>query len=197
MIGQLRGVLLEKQAPALLVDVNGIGYEIEAPMSTFYSLPPVGEHVTLFTHFHVREDAQQLYGFVTREERSLFRDLIKVSGVGAKLALTVLSGISVEDFVATVHGGDASGLTRLPGIGRKTAERLVMEMKDKLHAGSAPASVGGAIVGAGEAGQDALSALQALGYKPAEAARLIKKVTAPDLDSEELIRLALKQAVSG
>ena len=196
MIGQLTGRLLEKQAPSLILDVQGVGYELEAPMSTFYKLPALGETVTLFTHLHVREDVQLLFAFADRQERSLFRDLIKVSGVGAKLALTVLSGISVEDFVATINSGDATSLTKLPGIGRKTAERLVVEMRDKL------ASDGSAVAATvpnagGSAGQDALSALQALGYKPAEAARLLKKVSAPDLASEELIRLALKQAVAG
>ncbi|MDX1497803.1 MAG: Holliday junction branch migration protein RuvA [Salinisphaeraceae bacterium] len=196
MIGRLTGRLLEKQPPALIIDVNGVGYEVEAPMSTFYKLPVLGEQVTLHTHLHVREDAQQLYGFAELKERQLFRDLIKISGVGAKLALTVLSGISVEDFIATIHGGDANSLTKLPGIGRKTAERLVMEMRDKLDAdGELPGT--SLPTGSAGAGQDALSALQALGYKPAEAARLLKKVSAPDLSSEELIRLALKQAVSG
>lgn len=195
MIGQLRGKLLEKQPPALLLDVNGVGYEVEAPMSTFYNLPALGEQVTILTHMHVREDAQLLFGFSTREERSLFRNLIKVSGVGAKLALTVLSGISVADFTATVHGGDATSLTRLPGIGRKTAERLVMEMRDKLDADGNTAS--GIPAAPLDPSHDAISALQALGYKPAEAARLLKKVSAPDLSSEELIRLALRQAVKG
>ena len=197
MIGQLRGKLLEKQPPALLLDVNGVGYEVEAPMSTFYNLPALGEQVTILTHMHVREDAQLLFGFSTREERSLFRNLIKVSGVGAKLALTVLSGISVADFTATVHGGDATSLTRLPGIGRKTAERLVMEMRDKLDADAGASSVSGLASGPADPSHDALSALQALGYKPAEATRLLKKVSAPDLTSEELIRLALRQAVNG
>lgn len=196
MIGRLTGRLLEKQPPSLIIDVGGVGYEVEAPMSTFYKLPTLGETVSLHTHLHVREDAQQLYGFADESERRLFRDLIKISGVGAKLALIVLSGISVEDFTATIHGGDANSLTKLPGIGRKTAERLVMEMRDKLDIETAttgvqiPAETGGA-------GQDAMSALQALGYKPAEASRLLKKVSAPDLSSEELIRLALKQAVNG
>lgn len=196
MIGQLTGRLLVKQAPELLVDVQGVGYELEAPMSTFYRLPALGETVTLFTHLHVREDAQLLFAFASREERSLFRNLIKVSGVGARLALTVLSGISVEDFIATVQGGDVSTLTRLPGIGRKTAERLMVEMRDRLSSEAGSAATGLA-AGAGDAGQDALSALQALGYKPAEAARLLKKVASPDLSSEQLIRLALKQAVTG
>jgi Holliday junction DNA helicase RuvA len=196
MISQLRGKLLEKQPPALLIDVNGVGYEVEAPMSTFYNLPALGETVTILTHMHVREDAQLLFGFSTREERNLFRDLIKVSGVGAKLALTVLSGISVADFAVTVHSGDATSLTRLPGIGRKTAERLVMEMRDKLDADAVSTSraTGSAV---DDPSQDALSALQALGYKPAEAARLLNKVSAPDLGSEQLIRLALRQAVNG
>ena len=196
MIGRISGKLLEKQPPALLIDVQGIGYEVDAPMSTFYNLPALGENVTLHTHLHVREDVQQLFGFASREERSLFRELIKVSGVGAKLALTVLSGISVQDFAITVQSGDATSLTRLPGIGRKTAERLIIDLRDKLDAHSA-VGASGMPVGAGDASVDALSALQSLGYKPAEAARLLKKVTAPDLNSEQLIRLALRQAVNG
>jgi Holliday junction DNA helicase RuvA len=123
----LQGTLLHKQAPSLLLDVQGVGYEIEAPMSTFYSLPDVGQSVTLHTHMAVREDAHQLYGFATAEEKQLFRDLIKVSGVGGKLALTILSGITVKEFIATIQRGDATLLTQLPGIGKKTAERLVLE----------------------------------------------------------------------
>lgn len=197
MIGQLTGTLLEKQAPVLILDVQGVGYEVEAPMSTFYKLPALGEGITLFTHLHVREDAQQLFGFATRDERSLFRDLIRISGVGARLALTVLSGISVDDFIASVHAGDAQTLTKLPGIGRKTAERLVMEMRDRLEGNAAGSATGLSLSQSGSASHDAISALQALGYKPAEAARLIKQVNAPDLDSEALIRQALKQAVTG
>lgn len=196
MIGYLKGTLVEKQPPALLIDVNGVGYEVEAPMSTFYVLPATGETLTLHTHLHVREDAQQLFGFASKTERSLFRDLIRISGVGAKLALSVLSGISAEDFVATVQAGDTATLTKLPGIGKKTAERLVMEMRDRYgEAAILPGqTLGGAIV-SDDPAQEAFSALTALGYKPAEATKLIKSVGDESLSSEELIRHALKNAV--
>lgn len=196
MIGYLKGILVEKQPPSLLIDVNGVGYEVEAPMSTFYELPATGNVITLHTHLHVREDAQQLFGFASKSERSLFRDLIKISGVGAKLALSVLSGISSEDFIATVQAGDTATLTRLPGIGKKTAERLIIEMRDRY--GDSPLLPG--IQGSDanvvqDPAQEAFSALISLGYKPAEATRLVKSVGEEGLSSEELIRKALKNAV--
>lgn len=198
MIGHLRGTLVHKQPPALLIDVSGVGYELEAPMSTFYTLPAVGETVTLVTHLVVREDAHQLFGFASRAERQLFRDLIKVTGVGARMGLTILSGISVNDFIATVQQGDGTRLTRLPGVGKKTAARLIVEMRDRI---GLPAIVEdgqpAALQASGEVDPEteAFEALIALGYKPAEATRLLRKVATPGLNSEELIRLALKMAV--
>jgi holliday junction DNA helicase RuvA len=196
VIGRLQGVLLHKQPPSLLLDVQGVGYELDAPMSTFYALPAVGQSVSLHTHLAVREDAQQLYGFATLEEKQLFRDLIRVSGVGGKLALAILSGISVKDFIATVQRGDAQLLTQLPGIGKKTAERLVLELRDRIGKtfGSLPElpAVEGTDRGAMA---DAYGALLALGYKEAEAARMLKTAGKPGLNSEELIRLALQSAL--
>ncbi len=199
MIGRLKGVLLLKQAPHLLLDVNGVGYEVDAPMSTFYSLPEQGAEITLQIHMVVREDSQTLYGFISEAERSLFRSLIKVNGVGARLALTILSGISVDQFAACVEQHDSASLVRLPGIGKKTAERLIIEMRDRLK--DLPAQDTSAATAAGGNGpdpiQDAVSALIALGYKPPEASRMIRSVsTAEGMGSEELIRLALQSAVS-
>jgi len=202
VIGRLRGTLLVKQAPQLLIDVNGIGYEVSAPMSTFYSLPEIDETITLHMHLVVREDAHTLYGFATENERAMFRALIKVNGVGAKLALTILSGISAEDFILCVMDSDIAGLTRLPGVGKKTAERLIIEMRDKLKDWGA-ASTGEAqsgkpnlaLVQPADAVADAVSALIALGYKPPEASKMVRVVDAKDLPSEEIIRQAL-QAVA-
>ncbi len=196
MIGYLKGTLVEKHPPRLIVDVNGVGYEVDAPMSTFYVLPATGSQITIHTHLHVREDAQQLYGFASKTERTLFRDLIRISGVGAKLALSVLSGISAEDFVATVQTGDIATLTRLPGIGKKTAERLVIEMRDRFGDSELLPGNGGININASQdPAQEAFSALTALGYKPAEATRLIKSVNDDGLSSEELIRKSLQNAV--
>lgn len=202
MIGRLRGKLAAKHAPELLLDVGGVGYEVMAPMTTFYRLGAVGEDVTLHTHLVVREDAHLLFGFATLEERTLFRELIKVNGVGPKLALGVLSGIEAEAFVRCVQDGDVSTLVRIPGIGKKTAERLVVEMRDRLKAigevevkGGAPAFITAAPA---TPAQDAQSALEALGYKPQEAAKAVSAAekTAADkeegLSSEELIRRALR-----
>ena len=200
MIGRLRGVILEKRPPWLLLDVHGVGYEIEAPMTTFYRLPAVGAEVSLHTHLVVREDAHLLYGFMDARERALFRTLIKVSGVGARLALAILSGMEADSFARCVQEGDVNSLTRLPGIGKKTAERLVVEMRDRLADWG-----GGAVLPAsgrpGESGapvtpvDDAVSALMALGYKQAEAVRAVKAVAAEGLSSEEIIRHALRGMV--
>ncbi|MBN2690162.1 MAG: Holliday junction branch migration protein RuvA [Gammaproteobacteria bacterium] len=189
MIGRLKGIILEKQAPDLLLDVAGIGYEVQAPMSTFYQLPEIGKSVILHTHLVVREDAQLLYGFISKSERSLFRELIKSSGVGPKLALTILSGMDPDLFVQVVIQGDLVALTKLPGVGKKTAERLLVEMRGRLKdwnvadmssvADSAPAS-------------DALSALLALGYRSQDANRVVAKYKNQQLSSEEIIKLALK-----
>ena len=195
MIGSLRGIIAAKQAPVLLIEVGGVGYELEAPMSTFYELPGLGEEVRLVTHLLVRDDAHILYGFATEDERRLFRNLLKVSGVGAKIALAILSGISVDGFAHCVRAEDTASLVKVPGIGRKTAERLIVEMRDRLD--EAPA--GGVVpvaapAGGPRAGDEAYGALVALGYKPAEAARLLKKVDAEGLGAEDMIREALKAA---
>ena len=201
MIGRLTGILVEKQPPHLLLEVNGVGYEVEAPMSTFYQLPAVGSKVTLHTHLIVREDAHLLCGFATPVERQLFRHLIKVNSVGAKLALTILSGISASEFARCVQQKDAVALTRLPGVGKKTAERLIIEIRDRLDdlpADLLPASADSAqaVLSTGTAERDALSALVALGYKPQEASRLLQHVDTEGLESEAIIRLALKAAAS-
>ncbi|MFO1466784.1 MAG: Holliday junction branch migration protein RuvA [Steroidobacteraceae bacterium] len=197
MIGFLKGRLAAKHPPGLLLEVNGVGYELEAPMSTFYGLPAAGEPVSLFTHLVVREDAHVLYGFGTEGERRLFRALLKVSGVGPKMALGILSGASVEDFLRIIESEDAAMLTRIPGIGKKTAERVIVEMKDSV-AKLAGAGAAGAVTAPGGALSgvrgEALGALVALGYKPPEAARLLKGVEDAGLSTEELIRAALKTA---
>ena len=201
MIGRLRGEVAVKQAPFLLLDVNGIGYELEAPLSTFFNLPETGQRVTLYTHLAVREDAHVLYAFATESERALFRSLLKVSGVGAKMALAILSGMSAEEFARCVETEDVSALVRLPGIGRKTAERLIVEMRDRLaklgdQIGSSPAvsSVQPAARPRGER-SDAVAALVALGYKSQDAERMVKAVASEGMDSESLIRAALKSTV--
>lgn len=195
MIGFLKGTLVAKRPPALVVDVAGVGYEVEAPMTTFYELPEVGAPLTLVTHLHVREDAHVLYGFSNEAERELFRSLLRVSGVGARMALAVLSGMSVEGFYACVRNRDLDSLTRVPGIGRKTGERLLLEMADRLpetHAGATGA-------GAGAAGpeREARDALVALGYKPAEVTKMLDGLDTGALPTEELIREALRQAHRG
>jgi holliday junction DNA helicase RuvA len=196
MIGFLKGRLAMKQPPTLILDVNGVGYELEAPMSTFYGLPSTGEQVALFTHLVVREDAHILFGFGTDSERRLFRGLLKVSGVGPKIALGVLSGASVEDFLRTIESEDVAMLTRIPGIGRKTAERILIEMRDNVQKLSMPALNGNPLAaGAPQSPQsEAFSALIALGYKPPEVARLLKSADEPGLSTTEIIRRALKSA---
>lgn len=194
MIGFLRGRLMAKHPPGLLVDVNGVGYELEAPMSTFYELPAAGAEVELFTHLVVREDAHALYGFASQAERRLFRGLLKVSGVGPRIALGILSGISVEGFLKCVEAQEVDTLVRIPGVGRKTAERLLIEMRDRVRAltpvgESAPASGGN-----GSFQAEAFGALVALGYKPAEVTRLLKAAEGAPT-TEEMIRRALQAAV--
>jgi Holliday junction DNA helicase RuvA len=200
MIGRIHGILLEKQAPDLLVDVQGIGYEVQAPMSTIYQLPEAGQSVTLHTHFVVREDAQLLYGFANQRERSLFRTLIKVNGVGPKLGLTILSGIESDEFVRCVRDNDTATLVRLPGVGKKTAERLLVEMRDRLkdwHIDGVSVSEGAAALPkANGALAEAESALIALGYKPQEATKAVAAVKVEDATSEQLIRQALKNMVN-
>jgi len=196
VIGFLRGRLTLKQPPALMVEVNGVGYELEAPMSTFYGLPPVGEPAALYTHLVVREDAHILFGFGTEGERRLFRGLLKVSGVGPKIALGILSGASVEDFLRIIEAEDSAMLTRIPGIGRKTAERVIIEMRDSVQKLLTPAApeAGAAAAPAQSAQGEAFSALVALGYKPPEATRLLKAADEPGLSTTEIIRRALKSA---
>lgn len=196
MIGFLRGRLADKHPPMLVLDVSGVGYELEAPMSTFYDLPAVGEEITLLTHLLVRDDAHVLYGFASDAERALFRSLLKVSGIGAKMALGILSGISVDGFARCVRTEDTATLVKVPGIGKKTAERLIVEMRDRL--GSQQVEGSGAPVGAiheASASDEAFGALVALGYKPAEVARLLKSVPTEGASTEEIIRLALQGAV--
>jgi Holliday junction DNA helicase RuvA len=200
MIGFLKGRLAVKQPPLLMIDVNGVGYELEAPMSTFYGLPATGEPVAVFTHLVVREDAHILFGFGTDGERRLFRGLIKIAGVGPKIALGILSGASVEDFLRTVEAEDVSLLTRIPGIGRKTAERVIIEMRGSVQKLAAPV-LGEGQTAAGAAGaqptpqSEAFSALIALGYKPPEVTRLLKSADEPGLSTTDIIRRALKSAV--
>lgn len=197
MIGLIRGIILEKQPPQLIVDVQGVGYEIDAPMSTFYQLPEIGNEVKLLTHFVVREDAQQLFGFYTHAERLLFRTLLKVNGVGPRLALTILSSASPDEFVALVLMNDTASLVKLPGVGKKTAERLVIEMRDKLKEWQPQDNVtsrnASSSDGRQQALQDAISALIALGYKQPEANRTITKIDDGKASSEELIRLGLRE----
>ncbi|NHI01453.1 Holliday junction branch migration protein RuvA [Oceanimonas sp. MB9] len=197
MIGRLKGIIVEKQPPEILLDVNGVGYEVTLPMSCFYELPNVGQAATVLTHFVVREDAQLLFGFNTKTERALFRELIKTNGVGPKLALAILSGMTADQFIHNVEQGEITALVKLPGVGKKTAERLVVEMRDRLKGfggydlfNPAPES---ALAGGGDGARDeALAALQALGYKAAQAEQLMKKIAKPGMDAEQLIREALK-----
>ena len=201
MIGRLRGFLAEKQPPHLVLDVNGVGYELEVPMTTLYRLPHVGEPVTLHTHLVVREDAHLLYGFYEKRERELFRELIRLNGVGPKLALALMSGLEVDELVRCVQAQDTSALTRIPGVGKKTAERLLVELKDRFKAWETvpamfalvPNQPGGpdaAPVATAE--NDAVSALISLGYKPQEASKAISAIKEKGLSSEDMIRRALK-----
>lgn len=198
MIGQVVGILIEKQPPQLVVNVNGLGYEMDAPMNTFYQLPDIGNEVKLFTHYVVREDAHLLYGFYTRDERTLFRTLLKVNGVGPRMALTVLSSATPNEFVRWILENDSASLVRLPGIGKKTAERLVIEMRDKLADQYKAASPHGHAATVDKSGrhqclQDAVAALVALGYKQQEANRAVAKIDDGQSSSEELIRRALRE----
>jgi Holliday junction DNA helicase RuvA len=199
MIGRLRGEIIAKHPPQVLIDVGGVGYEVEAPMSTFYDLPQVGEPVTLITHLVVREDAHVLYGFLREHDRALFRGLLKVTGVGAKMALGILSGMDAQRFAQCIEQEDLTALSRLPGIGKKTAQRLVMEMKDRVGdlGGGVAVVIGGAAPTAAAAEDpltDAVSALIALGYRPADANRMARAADDGAKTSEEIIRAALKAA---
>jgi Holliday junction DNA helicase RuvA len=200
MIGSLSGLVTFRSPPHLLLEVGGVGYEVEAPMSTFYSLPAVGQPVRLLTHLVVREDAHVLYGFATAQERALFRNLLKVSGVGPRIALAILSGVTSEAFAQAVRAEDAATLTRIPGVGRKIAERLIVEMRDRLEDPAVLVSLPASGVEAQRvepgAQAEAYGALVALGYKPVEATRLLKGLgDAASLSTEELIRRALQSAV--
>ena len=197
MIGRLTGLLIQKQPPELLIDVNGVGYEVSAPMSTFYDLPELGQKVVLHTHMVVREDAQLLYGFSSESERALFRILIKINGVGPKLAITILSGITADDFIRCIHDNDAMALVRLPGIGKKTAERLIVELKDKVGSETETDLKTGStsvITGAGITSpvSDAVSALISLGYKPNDASRMVRSIETEGLNAEDIIRQSLQ-----
>ncbi|MFO7704990.1 MAG: Holliday junction branch migration protein RuvA [Halopseudomonas sp.] len=201
MIGRLKGILLEKQPPHILLDVQGVGYELDAPMSTFYQLPTLGETVTLHTHMVVREDAQLLYAFAEKRERELFRELIRLNGVGPKLALALMSGLEVDELIRAVQAQDTSALVRVPGVGKKTAERLLIELRDRFKAWETlpgsfkPLASGAAPAAPASNSADAVSALISLGYKPQEASRAIAAVDEDGLSSEELIRRALKGIV--
>jgi holliday junction DNA helicase RuvA len=196
MIGRLRGIVVHKQPPWLVVEVGGVGYELEAPMSTFYDLPEVGREVALFTHYAQKEDSVSLYGFLRESERRLFRDVQKVSGIGARIALAVLSGVPVDEFARLVQTGDVAALTRIPGIGKKTAERMVVELRDRA---ADFIGAGGVLGGSGAVPHDpqseAVVALQQLGYKPAEAARMARDATAAGDDAAGIIRKALQSAL--
>ncbi|MBM7073124.1 Holliday junction branch migration protein RuvA [Shewanella sp. 202IG2-18] len=202
MIGRIAGTLIEKQAPEILIDVQGVGYELQVPLTCFYELPELNESVALFTHFVVREDAQLLYGFTTKQERALFRLLIKTNGVGPKLALTILSGMTASEFVDCVSRDDVATLVKLPGVGKKTAERLLVEMKDKLKS-LMEASQGSEREfvlksdyapkpDVNTAEEDAIAALLSLGYKPAQASKSVSAAYQEGVDSETLIKAALK-----
>ncbi|WP_413284165.1 Holliday junction branch migration protein RuvA [Vibrio sp. MA40-2] len=206
MIGRLRGILLEKQPPQLLIEVSGIGYEVQMPMSCFYELPEIGAEATVYTHFVVREDAQLLYGFNSVKERALFREVIKANGVGPKLGLAILSGMTAAQFVSCVEREDISTLVKLPGVGKKTAERLVVEMKDRLKGWGAgdlftPATDAAPLESQAHAepvqnSQDeAVSALISLGYKPQSASKVVSQVAKEGMTSESIIREALKSMV--
>jgi len=195
VIGRIRGILLEKEPPAMLVDVAGVGYELEAPMTTFYDLPTTGSEVTLYTHLVVREDAHLLFGFSRASQRALFRNLLKVNGIGPRVALAILSGMSEDEFALCIAAEDITRITKVPGIGKKTAERLIIEMRDKVQQ-----TEGAALLPRGaEVPQDpaaeAVSALMALGYKGNEASRLVRNVSGDDLTTEDIIRQALKNVV--
>jgi len=202
MIGRLSGVLIQKQPPQLIIDIQGVGYEVQAPMSTFYQLPELKQPVVLLIHMVVREDAQLLYGFYSEPERLLFKSLIKVNGVGPRLALTILSGINADEFVKVVRNNDESGLIRLPGIGKKTAQRLIVEMKDRFDDWKGEADDSGSY--SAESGslsneqdviKESVGALIALGYKPLEAAKMIRQLDTQDQSSEMLIKQALQNTV--
>ena len=206
MIGRIRGILVEKQAPEILLETAGVGYEIQVPMTSFYQLPEVGSEAIIYTHFVVREDAQLLFGFANKTERSLFRELIKANGVGPKLALTIMSGMSTEQFIQCVHADDVTALVKLPGVGKKTAERLLIEMRDRLKniigaddmtqsSAIQHAALDSALSGRDNSKDEALSALIALGYKAPQAQKVINSVYVENMQCEQLIRESLRAMV--
>lgn len=196
MIGSLRGRLVAKQAPGIVIECSGVGYEVETPMSTYLELPAIGDELFIHTHMLVREDAQLLFGFATNDERHLFRTLLKVSGVGAKMGLAVLSAMTVSDFERYVQLDDAAMLVKIPGVGKKTAERLIIEMRDKIAKGPAHIVAAGAARVSGDSRSEAVDALVSLGYKPAEVRRLLTQIDVKDKSAEDIIRLALRQVVN-
>jgi Holliday junction DNA helicase RuvA len=196
MIGSLRGRITRRQAPVVIIECGGVGYEVETPMSTFLELPAVGEEVFVHAHLLVREDAHSLFGFATLEEKQLFRTLLKISGVGARMALAILSGMSAHDFERCVRLEDAATLVKIPGVGKKTAERLIVEMRDKFDASPVQAGAGAGVRVEADARSEASDALVALGYKPAEIRKLLAKIDIRDKSAEDIIRLALRQVVS-
>jgi len=197
MIARLAGTLIHKQAPLMVIDIAGVGYEVEAPLTVFYDLPETGQQVVILTHLAIKDDSHTLYGFSSEAQRTLFRQLLKISGIGAKLALTILSGVSGDELARYVADNDTASLTRLPGIGTKTAERIIIELRDKLDViPAAGTSVpGGGTVIAGDASSEASRALGALGYKPQEVARMVRQAAEPDMNAEEIIRRALQSTV--
>jgi len=197
MIGQLRGKLLYKQAPDLLLDVAGVGYELLASITTFIDLPELNQEVTLFTHLIIREDAHTLYAFSSLEERSLFRTLLKVNGVGPKMALAIVSGMTATEFAHLVHANDVAGLTRLPGVGKKTAERLIIEMRDRLPKPDESIEASNTTTGKQVRNfeDEAVEALLALGYKPAQASKMITSYAGEKHSVEEIVRQALKASL--
>jgi len=198
MIARLSGVLLEKNPPYLVIDVNGVGYEVEAPLGVFSDLPENGKQVAILIHHHFSQDSQTLYGFASLGERELFRKLLKISGIGAKMALNILSGASGDELARYVSTGDVASLTRLPGIGKKTAERIIIELRDKLEGisiGAGGTSIAGGVPIGTDPASEASHALASLGFKPAEVSRMISAVTEAGMDAEEIIRKALQTRV--
>lgn len=197
MISRLAGTLIHKQPPLMVIDVGGVGYEVEAPLSVFYDLPANGQAVVILTHLSIKDDSHTLYGFDSESQRTVFRQLLKISGIGAKLALTILSGASGEELARYVNEEDSAALTRLPGIGKKTAERIIIELRDKLDIVPQTSSggTGGRSAVPASAAGEAITALNALGYKPQESSSMVRAVAEPDMSVEEIIRLALKSMV--
>jgi len=197
MIARLSGMLIAKQPPVLIIDVAGVGYEVEAPLSVFYDLPETGKPLTLLTHLQIKDDGHHLFGFANESQRTLFRQLLKISGIGAKLALTILSGATPDELARYVAEGDSASLTRLPGIGKKTAERIIIELRDKLdHLSTFSTTLGGSAPAVpASAASEAIHALASLGFKSQEASRLVRLVSKPEMNAEDIIRLALQSTI--